>query len=79
MQCPKCRGEHIKDTGICIYTYPSYNVYECLDCGHGFEVCNNEEIPGATDKFTIKEDGDAFYANYIPIIKPLDNNNSTNM
>ena len=45
ISCPLCNSTKIEDTGRCIYTYPSYNVYKCLNCGKEFDICNDEEVP----------------------------------
>ena len=69
MNCPKCKSENVKPTGICIYTYPAYYEYKCEDCGYKFEV--QEEVPKMEPiEVTPQEDG-AVLANYIPIVKEL--------
>lgn len=47
MNCPKCKSENVKATGLCIYTYPAYYEYKCNDCGYKFEI--REEVPEELD------------------------------
>ena len=48
MNCPKCKSENVKPTGLCIYTYPAYYEHKCEDCGYEFEVletaCKLKEV-----------------------------------
>ena len=70
MNCPKCKSENVKPTGLCIYTYPAYYEYKCEDCGYTFEV--QEEVPEMEPiEITSQEDGTVL-ANYIPIVKELE-------
>ena len=67
MNCPKCKSENVKATGLCIYTYPAYYEYKCDDCGYKFEV--QEEVPKMEPiEITSQEDGTVL-ANYVPIVK----------
>ena len=67
MNCPKCRSENVKATGLCIYAYPAYQEYKGDECGYKFEI--REEVPeGKPLEMTLQENGVAF-VNYIPIVK----------
>lgn len=73
MNCPKCKSENVKPTGLCIYTYPAYYEYKCEDCGYKFEV--QKEVPEMESiepiELTPQEDGTVL-TNYIPIVKELE-------
>lgn len=67
MNCPKCKSENVKATGLCIYTYPAYYEYKCDDCGYKFEL--QEDVPERKPlEMTLQENGVAF-VNYVPIVK----------
>ena len=69
MNCPKCKSENVKPTGLCIYTYPAYYEYKCENCGYKFEI--QEEVSEMEPiEITSQEDGTVL-ANYIPIVKEL--------
>lgn len=70
MNCPNCKSENVKPTGLCIYTYPAYYEYKCEDCGYKFEI--QEEVPEMKPiEITPQADGTVL-AHYIPIVKELE-------
>ena len=69
MNCPRCKSEKVKPTGVCIYTYPAYYEYKCEDCGYEFEV--QEEV-SKMEPIALTPQGDGtVLANYIPIVREL--------
>lgn len=72
MNCPNCKSENVKPTGLCIYTYPAYYEYKCEDCGYKFEIQEEVEVPKMEPiEITPQADGTVL-AHYIPIVKELE-------